>query len=366
VTVRRRRDRGFWEYSFYVDGNRYRVGGWLTKREAEDAEAEARAKHVGGVAVLGRDVATGDYLAKWLETRRPPELVASTWQRYEELCRLYLRPALGKVPLRRLRPLDVQAALASIRGQGRAPRTVQQAYAVLHAALEAAVRWQLVARNVAAVIDKPKISRPQLTVPTIEETKALLQRAESTRFGLIYWLAALTGCREGELLALRWRNVDFAGGVMRVEGTARRYTGQGVQLQPDTKGHRARAVAIGGAAVGLLHLQRERQAADKKKWTDDYDDHGLVFANELGGPLDGTWVGRVWRRKVAEPAGMGAVRVHDLRHAHVSYLLGKGFSPKLVADRVGHVSAGFTMDTYGHIGPTLQAEAAEAVGEALR
>lgn len=372
MSVRKRRERGFWEYNIALprglDGKqrRARRGGYKTRALAEAAEAAERMRLAqdGEIPFDEERLTVAGYMRRWLDAMKPPRLAPSGYQRYEELTRLHINPAIGQIELRKLRPLDVQGCLTAVTAKGLSPTTAVRVYTCLHAAINQAVRWQLVARNVADNVDKPHKARVELYVPTLEETKRLLMRADATRFSLIYWLAALTGCREGELLALRWRDVDLAGQLATIRGSARRLTGQGVVLQ-DTKNHRARAVRLPLEAVLLLKAQRERQA-DAIAGDEDYAGHGLVFADALGQPLDGTWVGRVWREKVAKAEALPSVRVHDLRHFHVSYLLSKGISPKVIAERVGHQSAGFTMDVYGHATAAAQAEAAEVMGEGLR
>jgi integrase len=391
MTVRKRRDRGFWEYDFHLDGKRYRVGGFATKHEAETAEADERSKLQSGMAIDKNTVTVAEYLTSWLQSKEPPELVPSTWQRYDELFRLYIVPTIGKVLLRKLSPVHVRQVLDIVKIRGRSARTAQQVYAVLHAALNDAVDLRLVPRNEAAAIKKPRAERPELYVPNVEETRQLLERAESTPFALVYWLAALTGCREGEILGLRWAKVDMRAGSAEISTSLRRISKKtaerlgiepGLRLQ-DTKTHRTRTVSLSGPAIGLLTEQSRRQQRNREKWGDDYADNDLVFADEMGRPFDGTRVGKAWKNQVAKAACLhslpesqrarhvhagclGTVRVHDLRHAYVTSLLKKGFSAKVVQANVGHQSAAFTLDRYAHAPTPDQEEAAEAMAEMLR
>jgi len=170
-------------------------------------------------------------------------------------------------------------------------------------------------------------------------------------------LAVLTGMRRGELLGLRWGDVDLEGATVNVQQTAQRLSGQGIVFrQPKTRLSR-RSIALSPAAVHVLRQQRRRQAEARLLAGSAYEDRDLVFASGLGSPVEAGSLARTWSR-ITSAADVGHVRFHDLRHAHATLLLRQGVHPKIVSERLGHASIAITLDTYSHVVPGLQAAAA--------
>ena len=170
--------------------------------------------------------------------------------------------------------------------------------------------------------------------------------------------------RRGELLGLRWQDVDLDGAVLNIQQTAQRIRGTGIVFrQPKTRLSR-RAIALSAEAVAVLRRQRRTQAEGRLLAGAAYEDRDLVFATGLGSPLGPENVLRTWYG-VVEAAGLPGLRVHDLRHAHATLMLGKGIHPKIVSERLGHASVNITLDTYSHVLPGLQAAAADALDALL-
>lgn len=234
---------------------------------------------------------------------------------------------------------------------------------VLHAALRQAVRWQLLVRNPADAVEPPRPPRRELQVPDAAEVRDLLAAADGTPYGPLVRLAVLTGMRRGELLGLRWGDVDLDAAVLHVQQSAQRITGQGMIFrQPKTRLSR-RSIALSPVAVALVRQHRRRQAETRLLAGSAYEDQGLVFTSGLGSPVEPGNLLRGWSKIVAV-AGAPHVRFHDLRHAHATLLLRQGVHPKIVSERLGHASIAITLDTYSHVVPGLQ-EAAAAQLDAL-
>jgi integrase len=245
---------------------------------------------------------------------------------------------------------------------GLSARTVVRYHQILHAALRQAVRWQLLLRNPADAVEPPRPARRELRTTTPEQARAVMAAADATQIGAFVRLALLTGMRRGELLGLRWQDVE--GGSVHVQQTAQRIPGQGIVFrQPKTRLSR-RAVALSTDAVGVLRTHRARQAEEKLLAGPAYRDQGLVFATGLGTPIEPGNLRRTWLR-VTAAAGVPGLRIHDLRHAHATLMLGQGVHPKVVSERLGHASVNITLDTYSHVLPGLQAAAAEALDAVL-
>jgi integrase len=228
---------------------------------------------------------------------------------------------------------------------------------VLREALQHAVKWQLLARNPADAAEAPRCSRYEVPALAPDDLWRLLDEADKSPFGTIVRLAVMTGLRQGELLGLRWQDVDLQGGALQVRQTCQWLPRQGfIFRQP--KSHRSvRPVALSPAAVARLRQHRSGQLEERLAVGPAYEDLGLVFATALGQPMHPSVLRKAWLRMV-EKAGLGRLRFHDLRHAHATLMLQQGVHPKIVSERLGHSGVSITLDTYSHVLPGLQAQAA--------
>ena len=218
----------------------------------------------------------------------------------------------------------------------------------------------------ADLVTPPRNYHKEMKTLDIEQAKQLIGAARGGRLEALYVLALTTGLRQGELLALRWQDVDLGDGSLRVLGTLYR-SSQGLLTiaEPKTAGSR-RLVTLGSLAVDSLARHKENQAAQRLLCGARWEEHGLVFTNELGRPMGAANL----RRRSFEPllkcAGLPRIRFHDLRHTAATLLLGEGVHPKIVSERLGHSRVGITLDLYSHVTPTMQREAAAAVDTVLR
>ncbi|HUG46951.1 MAG TPA: tyrosine-type recombinase/integrase [Candidatus Limnocylindria bacterium] len=335
-----------------------------TKKDAERLLVELlHDRDTGLERPVGRQT-VGQYLERWLEDYVAPSLAPRTANDYRRVVRRVLIPALGSLELAALRPSHVQSLYSRLLREGRAdgtgglsPRSVGIYHQVLHAALHHAVRWQLLPRNPADAVQRPSVPRRELLTLSPEQVSRLLAAADETPIGVLARMAVLTGMRRGELLGLRWRDLDLAAGLANIQQTAQRISGQGwVFRQPKTRLSR-RSVALSPETVRMLSTHRKSQLEARLLAGSAYQDRDLVFATALGTPLEPGTIARTWYR-VLTAAGVGHVRWHDLRHAHATLMLSAGVHPKVVSERLGHASVGITLDTYSHVLPGLQATAA--------
>jgi integrase len=222
----------------------------------------------------------------------------------------------------------------------------------------------MLARNPADAVQPPRADRRELATLPAADVSALMAAADATPIGTLVRMAVMTGMRRGELLGLRWQDVDMATGTASVQQTAQRISGRGwVFRQPKTQLSR-RAIALSPDTVRMLAAHRRAQLEARLLAGSAWQDYGLVFTSALGTPLEPGTVARTWARIVTQ-AGVGPVRWHDLRHAHATLMLSAGVHPKVVGERLGHASVGITLDTYSHVLPGLQAAAAEALDAVL-
>lgn len=342
-----------------------------TKRDAEAVLAEILHDRATGVEMPTSKQTVAEYLQQWLDDYVATNTAPKTAQTYREIVRSHLVPAFGSLPLTALRPTHLQAfysrALQSGRVDGRgglSARSVIRYHQIIHAALHQAVRWQLLVRNPADAVEPPRAERREVVGLEPATVRRLFAVADETPIGSLVRTAVLSGMRRGELLGLRWADVDLGRGILHVQQTAQRVAGQGVIFrQPKTRLSR-RAIEISREATLVLRDHRRRQLEERLLAGPAYVDRDLVFASSVGTPLEAGTIARTWRRVLAT-AGVGHVRWHDLRHAHASLLLRQGVHPKVVSERLGHASVGITLDTYSHVLPGLQAAAAAALDLAL-
>ncbi|GMA60718.1 site-specific integrase [Alicyclobacillus fastidiosus] len=248
-------------------------------------------------------------------------------------------------------------------GTGRLATSVARVHLVLHDALDRAVKWGLVARNIADAVDPPKPDPVQMSVWTREDVLRFLEEAKSSSYYIVFLIAVTTGMRKGEILGLRWVDVDLENGRVYVRQTLTYVNGQPVFLDPKTnKGKRM--VALSPEVVVQLRKYKAIQAKNKLRLGPLYHDNGLVVTRQDGSPASINTLDKQWYA-LLEQSGVPRIRFHDLRHTHASLLLQQGVHPKIVSERLGHSTINITLDTYSHVLPGLQEQVAKDFGDAL-
>jgi integrase len=366
-SIQRRAD-GRWAAAIdlgYVNGIRKRktVYGDTRQEAARKLNALLQARHDG--TPITRDTTTvATFLTDWLEATQTTVRPRS-YQRYEEYVRLHITPNIGRIRLTRLTPQHVQRLYAQQLAAGASPQSVLHLHRVLHRALSRAVKWGLVARNVTEQVDPPRVARKEMRTLSPDETRRFLSAARGDRLEALYVLAVTAGLRQGELLGLRWRDVDLDQRTVRVVGSLQNIPGQGLTIvEPKTVRSR-RQVVISETAADALRRHRVAQAEERLALGEAWEDHDLVFANALGKPINPSNLLIRSYRKLLERAGLPKLRFHDLRHTAATLLLGAGIHPKVVSEMLGHSNIAITLDLYSHVTPTMQHHAADALDELL-
>jgi len=343
------------------------VSGFATKREAEkELRKRLRLIDEGEDAfparLLVRDYIDGRWLPH-LETQG--RIRPGTLRGYRQVLRDHILPVFGGMEVRKVRPAHVQEALDRMTRTGLAPRTVAHARAAVSAAFTQAVRWQLVATNAARATQAPAKRAPKLRVPTADELRQIITEAEGTRWELPILLAATTGARRGEVLGLRWGNVDLDRGRAHIVESLQRVGGIVRYVEPKTE-RSVREVPLLPEVVERLRAHRVEQAERLLKIgvrVTDTDAHPVCDRGD-GAPLDpGTFTHAASR--IARDAGLDGVRLHDLRHAVATVLAAGGNRPELTSKLLGHASVAFTLQTYTHPTDDEMGAVGEAIGRAL-
>jgi integrase len=346
-------------------------GGFRTKRECQEALNEALAALRTGTFVEPSQRTLGVFLVdEWLPTIRPPKMRPSTWLSYQKNVERHIVPALGHLPLQRLTPAQLAASYRSLLEHGRrdgrgglAPKTIRNIHGALHAALKDAVRWGYVARNVAAATDLPKGMVPEMHVWRPEQLRAFLDHVRGDRLYAAWLLLATTGMRRGEVAGLRWVDVDLDAGRVSPRRPRVVVNYEVVVSEPKTAKGR-RSLALDPATVAALRAHRVRQLQERLAVGPRWQDSGLVFTWPDGRPLHPERFSR-WFEQHARAAGLPKIRLHDVRHSYATAALAAGIPAKVVSERLGHANIAITMDTYSHVLPGLDAQAAGTVARLI-
>jgi integrase len=347
------------------DGKHRYVSG-KNKEEARRALREASANIDQGLLFDADNLRVGEYLGRWLSDSVSDTVKATTFERYEQITRLHLKPALGRVKLKALTPAHVRGLYREKLEAGSSARTVRYVHTTLHKALKQAVMDGLIPRNATEAVKPPQPSREEMRPLTPEQAKLLLQAAHETgdRLEALYVLAIHTGLRQGELLGLKWDDVDLEDGSLQVRRTLAITKNGSVFTSPKTAGSR-RSVKLTSKATEALKSHLERQLAEIDRVGSLWQENGLIFASETGEPLDRRTVTKQKFKPLLKRAGLPEIRFHDLRHACATLLLTRNVNPMIVSEMLGHSTIAITLDTYSHVLPNMRDAAAAAMEEAL-
>jgi integrase len=334
-----------------------------TRQEASRLLASALRDLDKGLLVVGDKQTVQQYLMTWLPIIKPT-LRDSTWIRYEELVRLHIIPTLGPIVLSRLTPQHLNMLYAQKLAEKLSPTTVRYIHVTLHKALEDAMRAGLVQRNVSDLDTPPRKAKRQLEVFTADQARAFLGAIQGDRLEALYVMAITSALREGELLALRWQDVDLEAGFVQVRMSHRKVKGRFIVNAPKTS-HGSRKVALTAIAVAAMQKHRARQIAERLVQGPLWQDNDLVFPNEFGERLEATVMYQHRFLPLLKKAGLPLIRFHDLRHTQATLLLLQGVHPKVVSEMLGHSTINITLDIYSHVLPTMQRDATAALDKLL-
>ena len=366
-----RKDPDRWEAILSLpDGRRKTLTG-KSRQEVQRKLTQAQRDLEQGITPATARQTVGEFLDHWLATKRP-DLAPRTYDTYEQFCRRHIVPLLGRTPLPRLSAQQAQQAQNQWREQGLSGTSVGHLHAMLKQALRDAVRLGLIARNPLDQLDKPKRRRRAPQVLTQEQAQRLIAACgpeSGERLGALLVMALSTGMRQGELLALRWRDVDLDAAQICVQASLQRVRDdQGVTrpvLKEPKTAHSRRTIAISAGLLDALRAHRQRQRLERVALGRAWADLDLVFANEVGRPLDPRNVTRRVYERLLRQEGLPRITFHALRHTAATLLLSRGVNPKIVSEMLGHASVSITLDLYSHVLPHMQTAASQAMHDAL-
>jgi integrase len=365
-TITRRKD-GRWEARYYVptvNGTKRKTIYGKTQAEVRDKLTKALSDRIDGIVYDDENMTVGEYLDGWLKGSVKGSVRQSTYDRDTILVNNHIKPILGGLKLKKLNSAHVQSFYRDRLDAGLSASTVHKMHDILRRGLAQATKWHLVPRNVADVVKPPRPVPMEMVALSADETRRLLEAAGGDRLEALYVLAVHTGMRQGELLALRWQDVDLENAVVSVRRTLTRSGGKVAFGEPKTNKSR-RSIYLTPQAVNALRTHLERQLRDMEILGDRYQDQGLVFTTDTGAPINPSNLRQRNFAQLLKRASLPHMRFHDLRHTCATLLLSRGVHPKFVQELLGHATIAITLDTYSHVMPSMGDATAKALEDAL-
>ena len=364
--------RGHGEGSIYWRADRQRYCGQVevagrrrtiygkTKAEVQQKMLKARLDGAQGRVAPSATMTVEQLLTDWLREAVEPKGRGRTYESYEYHSRCHLIPALGTVKLRDLTTAQLQRLYRQLLDRGLSLKTVRNAHGVLRAALRHAVEeWKLVPVNVAQPVRLPQYVPPEHETLSPAEVQQVWQQVAGTRWHAFLVLLVMTGLRQGEILGLKWADLDWSHRILQL----RRQLQRDKTFQP-TKGRRNRRLDLSELELAALRDHRALQDEDKRRYGERYEDHDLIFCTHRGRPLGWRVVDRDFAR-ILRRAGVKAITFHESRHTYATLALKHGIPAKVVQERLGHSDVAVTLNIYSHVTPGLGQQAVERMHEIL-
>ena len=368
--LRKRKD-GRWE-GRYTAGRDSETGKAIYKNVLGKTQAEAKAKLKQAIeeakgldaAKVGR-YSVGQWMEVWFEHYAKVKVRPSSHQTYRGYIDNHIKPNIGEIPLEKLTSLELQKFYKKLLEKGRVDRlesrhqskglsakTVRNIHQIISSAMNLAREQKLIAGNPAEGCALPRLEHREMQTLPVEQLQSFLREAKESGVFEFYYLELATGLRRGELLGLKWEDVDLEQGDLRVRRQIARINGEVVEAPLKTK-NAYRTLPLAEDTVSILLEQKKK--VDGSPW---------VFPSPTGGPISPDSVLHMLHR-VLKRAGLPRVRFHDLRHTFATLALQSGVDVKTVSGMLGHFSAGFTLDTYAHVTTASQRQAAKTMGSVL-
>ena len=342
-----------------------------TKKEARDKMKAALYEQQKGTLPTTSKQTVAQFLEHWLENTQKASVRPRTYERYEEVIRLHINPAIGRYQLQKLTAQHIETFYTKKLNEGLSPRTVNTFHNILHKALDKARKQKLVGENVTELVDRPRVEDTEINPLSLEQIKMLLAAAQGHPLEALLTLALATGMRRGELLGLKWKDIDFEKGTLQVRRimsrvpTILKTEERKGYVEANTKTKRSRrSIVIVPFALEVLRRHQEQQQAIKekaKRWVEN----DLVFRTSVGTPLHPDNNIFVPFKELLKEAKLPNIRFHDLRHSAATLLLGEGVHPKIVQEILGHSNINITLNVYSHVLPGMQQGAMDKMNSAF-
>jgi integrase len=335
--------------------------GFATKREAQAELNRLRTSIAQHTFVAPAKQTCGEFLDEWLAAIEHT-VEASTLSSYRRNMRVHVKPAIGGVQLQKLDPAHLNRLYGQL-SQRLSVRTVRYVHSIVHRAFRDAVKWGRIVRNPADAADPPRARDarpPEMRTWTGAELSRFFSLVEASRYRAPWLVLATTGMRRGEVLGLRWRDLDLERGRLSIRQTVT-LVDHAIVIANRTKTGKGRAVDLDATTIAELRAHRARQAQELLLLGIRPDGETLVFCHPDARPYNPERFSREFARALNRHSDLSRIRLHDLRHTWATLALTAGVPVKIVSERLGHATSAITSDTYSHVTPTMGADAAEKV-----
>ncbi|TME06192.1 MAG: site-specific integrase [Chloroflexi bacterium] len=336
-----------------------------TRKEVQEKLKVALHQQQQGTLVVGPKQTVEQFFTHWLEDVHKANVRVSTYKRYQNLLRLHFLPVLGQYQLVKLSPQHIQALYAQKLKEGLSPRTIRFLHAVLHKAFDHAVRLSYLPRNICDMVELPRSEKYEYHPLTLEQIQQLLSCAQMHPLEALFVLALVTGMRRGELLALKWRDINFAENTLQVQRALIEVRGEDLRESEPKTAHGRRSIYLIPLAIDALKQHRARQLEVRLQHADTWQEQDYIFCTSHGSPFHVTYILNSFR-SLLKKASLPRIRFHDMRHSAATLLLSMGTHPKVVQEILGHSNIRMTMDIYSHVLPSMQKDAMTKLSRALQ
>ena len=362
------RSDGRWctQITVYVGGKRKRPTLYgKTRKEVADKLTRALTDRDSGLSFDAENLKLGDYLHRWLEDSKKASVKPVTYQGYERMVRNHLVPTLGRIKLKALTPMHLRGLYREKTDAALSARTVGYVHATIHNALKQAVDDALLTRNVADAVKPPQVRSEEIEPLSPYQVKTLFETVRGDRLEALYVVAVTAGPRQGELLGLKWEDIDLDRSLLQVRRTLSRTKGGDTIFSSPRTVKGSRSVKLTANATQALKMHREHQLQEREALVGLWQEHDLVFPTRLGTPMSRHNLVNRSFKPLLRRAGLPDIRFHDLRHTCATLMLAVGTNPKVVQETLGHANVSVTLDIYSHLLPNMQDQAAEKINELL-
>ena len=355
-----KRPNGRWQAQVTIKGKRI-TKTFPTQGKCRQWIREINKQKEKGLTISSSRTTYGGFLQRWLEDIKASVRPKTLYQ-YGGIVRNHILPALGETKLMDLNPEIIQRLYTSKRKQGVGSRTISLIHAVIHRSLEMAKKQGMIGLNPAQVVEKSKVSKKEMSVLNEHQAQQLLIAAQGDRYETLLHLAITTGMRYGEILGLKWVDLDWVSSEIQVVRQLQRIPKQGYAFSPPKTNAGRRMIKLGTESLKKLGEQLDRQEFDKRLAGSKWEDNGLIFTSSRGRPMEQKIVHNEFKQ-ILKKAGLPNIRFHDLRHTAATLMLLSNIPILIVSRRLGHAKVSTTLDIYGHFIPGMQDQAAQMMDE---
>jgi len=355
---------GTWRAQIQVDGER--LGNTLrTRKQAVEWIRNIKNEFERGLSADGISLFYGKFLDEWLIVKKQ-SVAEQTWSYYSQIIRDYIKPNLGYLKIREITSRKIQKFYNDMVENGVGLRTIEKTHTIIHASLNAAIKYGMIPSNPEKGTEYPKPKKKEMKFMNKDEVLRFLRisRENRDRNYALFYLAIVTGMRQGELLGLMWKDIDLENGIISVKQNLKRMIGGGLVLSKPKTESSLRSIRIGSDSIEVLREQKNRIENEEQEIKGLWIDDGFVFPTKIGTAMDPSALVKKFKLSLKR-AGLSEIRFHDLRHTSASLMLNNGVDIFVASKRLGHAKPSITLDVYGHLLSSAQNEVADKMESLL-